>query len=100
MIKEYEAVFTTISDDVCEKLSKELKDKRNQSAHCDNREDTSWGVIFNLTRFVEYLHYAIILYNCGMPQETIKNCFESCHPYNFKDIMKFISERYAKKEAK
>ena len=100
MIKEYAAVFTAISDDVCEKLSKELKDKRNQSAHCDNREDTSWSVIFNLTRFVEYLHYAIILYNCGMPQETIKNCFEGCHPYNFKDIMKFISERYAKKEAK
>lgn len=98
MIKEYEAVFTTISDDVCEKLSKELKDKRNQSAHCDNREDTSWGVIFNLTRFVEYLHYAIILHNCGMPQETIKNCFEGCHPYNFNDIMKFISTRYAAKE--
>lgn len=100
MIKEYSAVFPTISDDVCEKLSKELKDKRNQSAHCDNREDTSWGVIFNLTRFVEYFHYAIILHNCGMPQETIKNCFEGCHPYNFKDIMKFISARYASLEAK
>lgn len=98
MIKEYSAVFTSISDDVCEKLSKELKDIRNQSAHCDNREDTSWGVIFNLTRFVEYLHYAIILHNCGMPQETIKNCFEGCHPYNFNDIMKFISTRYAAKE--
>ena len=98
MIKEYSAVFTTISDDVCEKLSKELKDIRNQSAHCDNREEISWGIIFNLTRFVEYFHYAIILHNCGMPQETIKNCFESCHPYNFNDIMKFISTRYAAKE--
>lgn len=100
MIKEYKTVFPVISDDVCEKLSKELKDIRNQSAHCDDREKVSWSAVFRLTRFVEYLHYAIILHNCGIPQETIKNCFEECQQYNYGLVVDFISKRYAALETK
>ncbi len=98
MLREYTTVFPVITDDVCEKLSKELKKLRNQSAHCDNRDDVSWDLIFKLTRFVEFFHYAIILHNCGMSQEIIKKCLEDCYLSNYKAITEFISERYAEPE--
>ena len=37
MIQEYHDTFPFISDDICNKLSNDLKEIRNQYAHCDYR---------------------------------------------------------------
>lgn len=97
MIQEYRDTFPFISDDICEKLSKELKEIRNQYAHCDYRTRVPWNVIFRLTRFIEYLHYAIILHKAEVPQETIKSCFERPYPCDYKRIEEFILSKYGSK---
>ena len=101
ILKEYTTVFPVLSDYVCAEMSKELKEIRNQSAHGDDRKKVSWTAVFRLTRFVEYLQYAIILHNCGMSKKTIKECFESCQYSNYKSVISFIAQRYtSSKEAK
>lgn len=100
MIQEYRDTFPFISDDICEKLSEELKEIRNQYAHCDYRNKVSWDVIFRLTRFLEYLHYAIILHKAEVPQETIKSCFERPYSCDYKRIEEFVLSRYASKGEK
>ena len=95
MIQEYHDTFPFVSGDICEKLSKELKEIRNQYTHCDYRNKVSWDVIFRLTRFLEYLHYAIILHKAEVPQETIKSCFEESFPCDYKLIVEFVQSQYA-----
>lgn len=95
MIQEYHDTFPFISDDICNKLSNDLKEIRNQYAHCDYRNRIPWDNVFKLTRFLEYLHYAIIFHKSGVPQETIKSCFESCFPCYYKMTEDFILQQYA-----
>ena len=95
MIQEYHDTFPFVSGDICENLSNGLKEIRNQHAHCDYRNKVSWDVIFRLTRFLEYLHYAIILHKAEVPQETIKSCFEESSLSDYKLIAKFVQSQYA-----
>jgi hypothetical protein len=76
MLREYTTVFPVITDDVCEKLSKELKKLRNQSAHCDNRDDVVWDLLFKLTKFVEFIVLCDNLHDLRQSQEIFKNALK------------------------
>ena len=96
MLSDVSSIFPFLDGNTCEKVAKDLKLLRDAGAHSDSREQKNLNIHLLLRKihFVQFLHIAIILKSCGLPDEVIKDCFENSHPREFQAMSEDLKKHY------
>lgn len=98
MLLDVSSIFQFLDEALCDKVANDLKKIRNAGAHSDDREQDNLNIhlLFRKIQFVQFLQIAIILKSCGLPAETIKECFENSYPREFNAMANELKDHYTR----
>ena len=97
MLSDVCSIFQLLNEDTRDKIANDLKKLRNAGAHSDPRGQGNLNIhLLHLKiQFVQFLHIAIILKSCGLPEEVIKDCFENSYPREFLAMSEDLKKHYS-----
>lgn len=103
LLKKFKHLFPFLkNNEIIKSIAKKISDLRIKAAHAKGTMDEAIEEnFFAMLYFVEFLQLAIILSVIGVPDRTIKKCFEYRFNSKFNFMNQEIEKYYAKrKEAK
>lgn len=97
MLSDVCSIFQLLNKDTCDMIADDLKKLRNAGAHSDSREQKNLNIHLLLRKihFVQFLHIALILKSCGLPEEVIKDCFDNSYPREFQEMSEELKKHYS-----